>query len=79
MLAADAPWVRVLAVSQRGRALLRAARAQGTVTLLHAGERAPDSAYARLDAQSSLLYDLFCERAGEFARLRERVFCPSAE
>lgn len=58
-LAESVPYVRVLGLRARGREILRTAREQGSITLLHAGEKAPQSEYAELEHRCGLLYDLF--------------------
>lgn len=76
LLERPAPWVRVLAFDERGRALLRNIRENGTISLVQAGETPEKSEFSELEARCALLYDLFCERPGEFARRRrsERIF-----
>lgn len=78
MLAADAPYIRLLALNDRGRELLRAARKNGTVNILHAGERAEAGTYAELETRAELLYDLFCGEDGVYQNRQERVCCLSA-
>ena len=60
LLNASAPYVRVLAVNSRGQAVLRQAKKQGELPLLHTGERAPASDYAELERRAADLYELFC-------------------
>lgn len=55
-LSAPAPYVRVLALNRRGRAILNAARATGT--FLNAGQ-IPDSPYWHLERRVGELYGLF--------------------
>ena len=56
-LEAPAPYTRVLAFNDRGRAVLN--RAKKTCTLVNAGE-VPDSPYWELEKRASDLYGLFC-------------------
>lgn len=58
-LTEPAPYVRVLALDADGRAILRAA--QGGLSLLHAGERAQDCAFAETERRCRALYGLFRE------------------
>lgn len=76
LLERPAPYARVLAFDERGRALLREIRENGKISLIQAGETPEKSEYSELEARCALLYDLFCERPGEFARRRrsERIF-----
>ena len=59
LLEQEAPYVRVLALNEAGQKILRAAREKGSITILNAGETAPDSEYARLERRASDLYGLF--------------------
>ena len=59
MLEQEAPYVRVLALNETGQKILRTAREKGSVTILNAGETAPDSEYAHLERRASDLYGLF--------------------
>ena len=71
------PYVRVLAFRDRGRSLLKMCREQGTISLLHAGENAPPSAYAELETRCALFYDLFCELPNgnyQNRRQNQRIF-----
>ena len=76
LLERPAPYTRVLAFDDRGRAMLREIRENGKVSLIQAGETPEPSEYPELEERCALLYDLFCERPGEFARRRrsERIF-----
>ena len=56
-LEAPAPYVRVLAFNDRGRAILN--RAKKSCALINAGE-VPDSPYWELEKRASDLYGLFC-------------------
>ncbi len=72
MLMQPAPYVRVLAVSQRGQSVLRRAKKEGTLPLYHTGERVPQSGYAALERRAADLYELFCI-SGENAAGRENT------
>ena len=61
MLMQPAPYVRVLAVNGRGQRVLRQAKQDGELPLLHTGQRAPDCAYAALERRAADLFPLFCE------------------
>lgn len=74
-----APYVRVLGLRARGREILRQARTQGTVTLLHAGERAPASDYAELERRCDLLYDLFCQDTPSGMQKERLFYLPESE
>ncbi|MBQ6431072.1 MAG: nucleotidyltransferase family protein [Oscillospiraceae bacterium] len=71
MLAWEAPYVRVLALNETGRKILREAREVGSVPILNAGEHAPDGEYAELERRASDLYGLFA--------MSEKPLPPSAE
>ena len=58
VLNAPAPYVRVLGFRERGRALLRKARADG-LQLLNSGESFPDPAFSELERRAGDLYPLF--------------------
>ena len=68
-LAAPAPYTRVLAFNDRGRAVLREAKKTGT--FLNAGER-QDSAYCRREFRMGDLYGLFAQTAPEAPGAEER-------
>ncbi len=53
------PYVRVLAVSQTGRTLLRKAKTVDALTLINAGETPPDQDYFRLECRAADLFTLF--------------------
>ena len=76
LLEKRAPYVRILALSGRGRALLRQAKAGSSLTLLHAGERPSACEYAEAEVRAALCYDLFCEHPN-YRKYREEdtVFC----
>ncbi len=62
MLSAPAPYVRVLALNDRGREILRAAREK--FDFVNAGE-AREGAYAELETRCGRLYGLFAEDSPE--------------
>jgi len=76
LLDAEAPYVRVLAIGQRGRAVLREIRRESDAVILHPGEKAKPSEYALLEQRCELLYDLFCNRPN-YRNLKDKeiVFC----
>ena len=76
MLAQPAPYVRVLAVNGRGQRVLRQAKQDGELPLLHTGQRAPDCAYAALERRAADLFPLFCETEEFYVNLerKARVF-----
>lgn len=78
-LAVPAPYVRVLAMRESGQAVLKAARAEGSLPLLHAGERPPESAYAALERRADDLYGLFCAAAPSPPGAGGRVYRRAAE
>ena len=71
-LAKKAPYVRVLAFNDRGRALLRERKAR--YSLVNAGETPPDAAFYALETRAADLYSLFSwdvpRPGGEQAGLR---------
>ena len=62
LLEQEAPYIRALALNEAGQKLLRAAREKGNVTILNAGETAPDGEYARLERRASDLYGTFAAK-----------------
>lgn len=56
-----APYVRVLALNARGAAVVRAARKDGSIPVINAGERAPELQYAETERRAAALYGLFRE------------------
>lgn len=66
MLHAPAPYVRVLATDARGQEILRRAKKEGSLPLLHIGTRAESCAYSELERRSSDLYSLFAETGEMF-------------
>ena len=76
MLQCPAPYVRVLALNEKGAAVVREARKYGTIPVINAGERPPDAQYAELERRASALYGLFREGLPAVADTdaRERVF-----
>ena len=71
-LTKPAPYVRVLALDADGRAILRAA--QGRLSLLHAGERAQDCAFAETERRCRALYGLFRENGPAEPSPKMRVY-----
>lgn len=61
MLEAPAPYVRILAFRERGRAVLRAARSRAELPLINAGELPPDGDYYALECRAADLYSLFVQ------------------
>ena len=73
-LAAPAPYVRALAFNGRGREILREARTNGGIAILHPGE-AGEGRYFQLEQRAARLYPLFLP-AQEFPTIpqKPRVF-----
>ena len=69
-----APYVRVLALNERGAAVVREARKRGNIPVVNAGQSAPDADYAELERRADALYGLFCEDAPEKPTPESRVF-----
>ena len=61
----EAPYVRVLAFDEKGRALLREMRRNGGLPIVNAGERGPDAEYFALECRCAALYGLFSENPAE--------------
>ena len=61
MLRAALPYVRVLAVSEKGKPLLRRAKDAGDLMLINAGETPENRDYFRLETVASDLFSLFSE------------------
>ncbi len=61
LLDRPAEYVRVLAMDDAGRQLLRRLHQCSTVPLLHVGQRAPESEYARLERRCADLFALFAD------------------
>lgn len=57
-LAQPAPYARILAFNEKGQKLLRRAAQEGSLPLLHPGQRG-DGAYAKMEARAERLYPLF--------------------
>ena len=68
-----APYVRVLAVNGRGQRVLRQAKQDGELPLLHTGQRAPDCAYAALERRAADLFPLFCEAEELYVNLERKA------
>lgn len=60
ILSRPAPYVRVLAASSAGQAVLRRAKKSGALPLINAGETPDDCEYRELERRVSDLYGLFC-------------------
>ena len=80
-LEASAPYIRVLAMNAAGQAVLKAARKNGRLLLLHTGEQAPEGAYAELERRATRLYGLFCTEQvpSADAERKARVFRVEAD
>lgn len=65
-LTASPPYVRALAFSPRGQALLRRLRRESQIPVVNAGEPPPDGAYFALERRAAMLYPLFA-RPGDQA------------
>lgn len=61
MLAAPAPYVRVLAMNEAGQRLLHGIKRSGTIAVLHADETASDSDFGEIERRASDLYGLFAD------------------
>ena len=74
---AEVPYVRVLAVNERGKSILRQLRKSSQVELLHPGDRAPQGEYGELERRAEDLYGLFARGAlpqgGQLERERLRI------
>ncbi len=55
----QAPYVRVLAMSEEGGKILREVRSRGGLTILNPGQKPPACAYADLEQRAEALYGLF--------------------
>ena len=58
-LLCEAPYVRVLAFDEMGRAVLRQAKKTGGLPLVNVGQTPPDTAYGALERRCAALYGLF--------------------
>ena len=58
-LARPIPYVRILACNERGRTLIRAAKARGSLPLVNAGAKPPDADYFALEIRCTDLFTLF--------------------
>ena len=69
-----APYVRVLAADETGRAVLRRMRKTSQIPLLNAGEKPLEAYYGELECRAEDLFGLFCVNsipsAGEMERAR---------
>ena len=64
MLAWPVPYVRALAFSETGKALVRRMRQEGELPLINAGQRPDDTAFYDLELRAGRLYPLFCRGEG---------------
>lgn len=55
------PYVRILAINERGREILHQAKKRTAIPLLHPGERGREREFAELERRCADLYGLFCE------------------
>lgn len=61
----EAPYVRVLAVSERGQGVLRQMKKLGVVPIVNPGALPPDLDYWRLEQRAAALFELFrCDTTG---------------
>ena len=58
-LLCEAPYIRVLAFDEMGRAVLRQAKKAGGLPLVNAGQTPPDTVYGALERRCAALYGLF--------------------
>lgn len=72
-LLCEAPYVRVLAFDEMGRAVLRQAKKTGGLPLVNAGQTPPDTAYGALERRCAALYGLFAAQRS-FAPNKSRAF-----
>ena len=82
LLEAEAPYVRVLAMNDRGRAVLRQMHEVSTVPVIHAGQTPPAGEYAALERRAEDLYGLFCVDSVDIPgkKRQERViYCPPCD
>lgn len=72
------PYLRVLALNETGRRLLRTARETCPLPLINAGQRPPDADYFALECRAAALHGLFCEGPDISSGRQEqenRVYC----
>lgn len=72
-LAARAPYVRVLAFTQTGQAVLRQAKKQEALTLVNAGQTPQDADFFALECRAADLYTLFSAPGTECPAGMERA------
>lgn len=77
----EAPYMRVLAVSERGQSLLREMKKLGMVPVVNPGALPPEPDYWRLEQRAAALFGLFCcgELGAPDAERRARIIRPQAE
>lgn len=70
------PYVRILAMNERGQALLRRGKKCGQVCLVHPGQKPPDPEYGELERRAADLYGLFAEQTpgAPGAEKKSRIF-----
>ena len=71
MMRAEIPYVRVLAMNDAGREVLRQSKSKRRIPLLHGEERPPECTYSELERRVAALYELFAgdglrEKSGDF-------------
>ncbi|MBR4309232.1 MAG: nucleotidyltransferase family protein, partial [Oscillospiraceae bacterium] len=59
MLTMEIPYLRVLAMNERGQEIVAGLRKNENITLLHPGQEAPDCPYRTLERRAEDLYELF--------------------
>lgn len=74
VLAAQPPYLRVLAFDDAGRALLHRMKKTATIPLVNAGQTPPDAAYFALERRTTLLHALFCDPQTKTAPLTEEEY-----
>ena len=80
LLEQPAPYVRILAMDDRGRRLLRQMHETSSIPLLHPGQTPPEGAYAALERRAADLYGLFREGTVAAPGRREQIrYCPPAD
>ncbi len=74
MLLREAPYVRVLAFDETGRAVLRRAKKEDVLTLVNAGQTPPDEAYDTLERRCAALYGLFAAQPELSSERSARIY-----
>jgi hypothetical protein len=70
MLKQEAPYVRVLGFSERGRELLHALKQSSRIPLVNAGAIPPDREYLKLEERCADLYELCGKEEPEYGSMR---------